>query len=94
MEIGYDSFYGCETLNSVYITDLTAWCSIDFDNPSTPLSNGAKLYLNNEEVKNLIIPKEITEIKKYAFSGCESIEQITIGNNVSSIKDRAFSGCI
>ena len=94
LDIGYNSFYCCEALKSVYITDLADWCNIDFDNfPANPLNNGARLYLNNKEVTELIIPDEVVEIKEAAFYGCMSIEHVAIGNNVKSIGEWAFSEC-
>ena len=37
------------------------------DNESNPLSNGVKLYLNDEEITELVIPEDVIEIKKLAF---------------------------
>ena len=35
-----DAFYNCENLESVYISDLSAWCKIDFaENDSNPLKS-------------------------------------------------------
>jgi uncharacterized repeat protein (TIGR02543 family) len=45
--IGEDAFQNCGALTSVYITDLTAWKNIEFENAtSNPLYYGVKLYLN------------------------------------------------
>lgn len=55
--------------------------------------DGAVLYINDIELTNLIIPSEITEIKDYAFCGCESLQCILILENVTSIGKQAFQGC-
>ena len=92
--IGENAFYGCNSFKSVYITDLSAWFNITFNNfSSTPLYNGAKLYLNNQELSELVIPEEITEIKSYAFSYCFSLNSVTMGAGVVSIGESAFWRC-
>ena len=88
------AFYGCESLTRVDISDLSAWCKISFGNYSeSPLYYGAKLYLNGNELTDITIPSDITEIKQYAFSYCESLTSITIPDSVTSIGDYAFYKC-
>lgn len=94
--IGADAFYNCN-IDKVYITDLEAWCKIDFLNgwggSSNPLNSGdGKLYLNNTRVTSLVIPETITEIKKFAFNGCK-FSYLTIPNTVTSIGEGAFFDC-
>lgn len=89
--IGSWAFSGCR-LNSVYISDITAWCSIKFNRESNPLRH-AKLYLNGEEVKDLVIPNSMTSIGEYTFEGCTSLTSVTIGNSITSIGIWAFKDC-
>ena len=92
--IGNDAFYRCSGLTSVHISDIAAWCNIDFaDYDSNPLYYAHHLYLNGEEVKDLVIPNSVTSIKNYAFSGCSVLTSVTIPNSVTSIGGNAFSGC-
>ena len=92
--IGVEAFYDCPTLASVYITDLAAWCNITFGGLySNPLCNGAKLYLNNTELTELVIPEDITEIKNHTFAFCTALKKVTIGNDVTSIGTLAFYSC-
>ena len=92
--IGPWAFDYCDALTSVYISDLSAWCRIDFMNTrSNPFYYGSKLYLNGDLLTELVIPEEVTEIKEYTFYGCSSIEKITIGDGVTSIGDYAFDDC-
>lgn len=90
--IGRLAFDGCSGLTSVHIHDLAAWCNIDFE--SNPLSYAHHLYLNDEEIKDLVIPKGITEIKFAAFSGCSALTSVTIPVGVTKISDYAFHSCI
>ena len=106
--IGEEAFVGCSSLNAVYITDIAAWCRIDFDNhasninpmaygQSSPLYYAHNLYLvENGEAKlltDLIIPDCITSINEDAFSGCFSLRSVTIPDSVTSIGYRAFYRC-
>ena len=92
--IGDRAFLNCDALTSVYITDLEAWCNVDFEDwDSNPLSYAHHLYLNNQEIKELKIPEFIKSIKNYAFYRCRGLTSVTIPNSVTSIGDWAFSGC-
>lgn len=78
----------------VYITDLQAWCKIEFkDSWSNPFNNGGRLILNNEEITDLIIPEKISKIMDYAFWGCSGLTSITIPGNVLSIGNESFGHC-
>ena len=88
--IGVGAFSGCAGLTSVYITDLAAWCMIAFSNP---LPCAYHLYLNGEEIKDLVIPNNVTSIGDYAFDKCSGLTSVTIPNYVTSIGDCAFDNC-
>ena len=92
--IGDKAFYYCSGLTSVYISDIAAWCKIDFKGfYSNPLNYAHHLYLNREEVKDLVIPNSVTSIGNYAFSGCSGLTSVTIPNSVTSIGFGAFYEC-
>ena len=93
--IGQDAFQGCSGLTGVYISDLTAWCSISFSSSlmSNPLNYAHNLYLNNEQITNLVIPSSVTSIGDYAFQGCSSLTSVTIPDSVTSIGESAFRDC-
>lgn len=92
--IGYDAFSGCGNLTSVHISDLSAWCKIDFANyEANPLHNGALLYLNGELVTEVAISSDFTEIKPFTFSNCSSLTSVTIPESITSIGMCAFYGC-
>ncbi len=89
--IGTSAFHGCSDLKSVNISDIVAWCNISFSD--NPLNNAHHLFLNEEEVKDLILPNSVTSIGISAFSGCSGLTSVTIPNSVTSIGSSAFSGC-
>ena len=92
--IGGSAFDRCIRLTSVHITDLAAWCKILFgDYYSNPLTLAYHLYMNGQEIKDLVIPNSVTNIGSYAFSGCSGLTSVTIPNSVTNIGDDAFSGC-
>ena len=92
--IGDMAFHNCTGLTEVNISDLSAWCKIDFsDCYANPLIYAKKFKLNGSEIKDLVIPNDITEIKNYTFSYCSSLTSVTIGNSVTEIGDEAFYYC-
>ncbi len=98
--IDSDAFLDCNALSAVYISDLEAWCKITFyfngwgsTFSSNPLAFANHLYLNDKEIKDLVIPDGVTEIKDYAFFGCSAIKSVSIPSSVTSIGYRAFYGC-
>ena len=93
--IGDEAFFNCSGLTSVHITDLAAWCKFAlFDSyASNPLSYAHHLYLNGEEIKDLVIPNSVTSIGSLAFVGCDGLTSVTIPNSVTSIGHEAFAYC-
>ncbi len=98
--IANSAFSDCESVQNVYISDLSAWCKISFDTyGSNPLYGSkyktgyAKLYLQGEEVTNLVIPDDILKVNYGAFEGCGSITNVTISGRVTSIGQNAFARC-
>lgn len=90
--IGSEAFEYCTVLTKVNITDISAWCNIDFkSSDSNPLYYINNLYLNGELVTKLVIPDNVTKIKKYAFYNCTSLTEITISENVTLIDELAFA---
>lgn len=92
--IGSEAFWNCQSLDSVCITDLHGWCNIDFESTySNPLHNYCHLYINGEEIEELIIPDGVSSIKNYAFCGSKYITKVTIPSSVTTIGKESFSDC-
>ena len=78
---------------NIFISDLTAWFNIEFGTWDSNPFRGGSLYLNNVEVKDLIVPNDVTTIKYCAFLRCGGLTSITIGSNVTNIQNNSFYGC-
>ena len=92
--IGEFAFEYCTGLTSVTITDIAAWCGINFNNQkSNPLSYAHHLYLDDSEIINLVIPNSVTSISNGAFFDCDGLTSVTIPNSVTSIGISAFESC-
>ena len=89
--IAQDAFKNCTGLTSVHISDLAAWCKISFND--NPLSYAHHLFLNGQEIKDLVIPNSVTSIGDFAFYSCSGLTSVTIGNSVTSIGNYAFMNC-
>ncbi len=93
--IGSSTFEGCNGLTKTNYTGTIAdWCRIKFgDSYANPMCYSANLYINDVEVKDLVIPNDVDTISNYAFLGCSSLTSVTIGNSVTSIGEWAFIWC-
>ena len=95
--------YAFDNLQAVYISDVAAWCAIDFTisygsrwNPtlcSNPLYYAQSLYLNGKEVTDLVIPEGVTRIGNLSFMNCGQLTSVTIPSTLTSIGSGAFNGC-
>ena len=96
---GESAFCGCERLTRVNITDLASWCNVDFNFDETnhftsnPLYYAHHLYLNGEEVKDLVIPNSVTSISHAAFYKCSGLTSVTFPVGVTEISYMAFNDC-
>ena len=87
--------FACRSLTKTnYTGDIAGWCKIKFaDSGANPVSNSQNLYINNQEIKDLVIPNTVDSIHNYAFYGCSSLTSVTIPNSVTSIGKYAFYQC-
>lgn len=89
------AFYNCTGLKRVNITDLGAWCKIDFNGyyGQNPLEYAKNLYINGKLATNIVIPSGIEVLNWYTFKNCTSLESVVIQNGVEQVGHQAFSGC-
>ena len=92
--IGERAFDDCSGLTAIYITDLEAWCKMAFGEvTSNPLCYAHHLYLNGEEIKDLVIPNSVSSIGGLVFAECSGLTSVTIPNSVTAIGSYAFVNC-
>ena len=44
-------------------------------------------------MKKIVLPKGLTSIERWTFSGCEMLEEIILPEGITSIDNYAFDGC-
>ena len=93
--IGIYAFEGCFSLTKTnYTGDIAGWCNIKFDNyAANPIYYSHNFYINDQEIKDLVIPNSVTSIGSSAFYRCSKLTSVTIPNSVTSIGNYAFSDC-
>lgn len=92
--VGEHAFAGCTSIDSVEISDLAAWCDITFDSRlSNPCYLAHRLFLNGEEIIDLVIPDTVTSIGSYAFTGCMGLNSVHIPSSVTEIGVSVFANC-
>ena len=97
--IGEWAFSGCSRLKKTnYTGDIAGWCNIKFGNDgitctANPMCYSHNFYINDKEIKDLVIPNSVDSIYDFAFYDCSSLTSVTIGESVTSIGDDAFAYC-
>ena len=93
--IGEYAFYGCSSLTKTnYTGDIAGWCNIEFGYYDTnPMYYSHNFYINDQEIKDLVIPNNVTSIGEWAFYNCSSLTSVTIGESVTHIGNGAFRFC-
>ena len=92
--VGDSAFEGCDGLVSVSISDLAAWCEIEFSSlAANPLHSAQKFLVNGEEITELQVPDGVVRIGDYAFYGRSALISVRMPTSVMSIGEHAFDGC-
>ena len=90
--IGESAFRGCNALEKTnFMGDIADWCDIKFGGAyANPISASYNFYLNDSEVKDLVIPNTVDSIHAYAFDCGNSITSVALPNSVVYIGEGAF----
>lgn len=93
-ECGTDSFEDCAFGATVHISDLESWCNVSLVSWGL---YGWHLFLNGEEVNDLVIPNGVTSIGESTervspLTNCASLTSVTIPASVTKMY-APFSGC-
>ena len=93
-DIGDIAFNRCSNLAEVHIDDLAAWCGISYyADASNPLFYANHLYLNGNEIVDLVIPNTVTVINNLAFAHDIGLRSLVIPDSVITIGSSAFFSC-
>ncbi|MCQ2310691.1 MAG: leucine-rich repeat protein [Paludibacteraceae bacterium] len=94
-KIGDGAFYNCSELSGTNYTGTIAdWCKIKFGSSSSnPMYYSHDFYINDVEVKDLVIPEGVDTIGDYAFYNCSGLTSVTIPYSVTTIGQNSFYGC-
>ena len=92
-------FHSCSNLKKVYITDLAAWCNIQFNYRdgsmySNPLSVADTLFVNGEALTDLVVPMGVKTVKSYCFQDYKLLKSVVFTDSVETIEANAFYRCI
>ena len=95
---GVACFQNCSRFNHAEFPDLESFFRIEFPTAAVgmdynPLFYARHLYINGEEVQDLVIPDGIDVIGECALINCESVKSIKVPEGVTSISSCAFRGC-
>lgn len=93
-EIGEQAFYGCNSLKVAEFGSVESLCRIDFeDYTSNPLYYSHRLYIDDKEITNLVIPSNIGILKDFTFISCSRLLSVEIPPSVTSIGKLTFGNC-
>lgn len=91
---GKMAFENCEALSEIHISDLKAWCNINWKGSgNNPLYYAKNLYLNGSKITDLVIPATIETISGFAFYGCTALKTVTLRDGVEKVGNAAFAFC-
>ena len=88
------AFYNCKSIKNVYISDVSAWCNIDFAGyEENPVYYSKSITLNGLKIENLVIPDGTKIISDYAFYNCSSIVSVNFPKTLETIGRYSFAKC-
>lgn len=91
--IGSFAFASCPVLERVNISDIAAWCAIEFGNGfSNPLMAGHNIYIDGEKIEHLTVPEGVASLPASCFNGA-SFTTVSLPASLTEIGDLAFYEC-
>ena len=91
--IGNNAFTECTGLTDVSITNMDAWCRIDFeDTYATPMRYAKNILLNGNKIAAVTVPEGVTELN-YTFYGFKDLIRVTLPKSLTGIGEETFRNC-
>ncbi|MDE6792930.1 MAG: leucine-rich repeat domain-containing protein [Muribaculaceae bacterium] len=88
------AFYGCDGLKKAGFASIAQVCGLGFGNEfANPLQYAYNLYIEGEEIKDLVIPDSVCSIGENAFNSCRGLTSVKIPDSVTEIGNYAFKCC-
>lgn len=84
------------SIKKVEFASIESMCRLSMPNTSSnPLyfSSDVHLYINGQEITELVIPSGVTSLRMYMCTNCTYLTSVTIPEGVTSIGNSAFFGC-
>lgn len=82
------AFYENFLLTKAEYANVESLCKIKFvQKNDNPLTYAHHLYIDGEEVTDVIVPAGVDSIKNYVFSGMSSMTSLTIGKDVTVLEN-------
>lgn len=84
--VGGGAFANRQYLSSTYVTSLSSYMKINFDDTdSVPFyaNNNFNFYVNGVRTTSIVVPSDVTELKRYTFYRLRTLTSVTIPNTVT-----------
>ena len=85
------AFYLCDNLTEVHISSLESWMNIEMGHHPFGSSKGGHLFLNEQELTDLVIPEGVTKVDHFIY--CKYLTSVRIPEGVTEIAQSAFAFC-
>ena len=89
--IGGCAFEDCTNLSNVEVFSIDNLFKLNSNYPL--LQHVQYLYVDGQEVTEIIVPDWVSGISSYLFRGWQGLKRIDIGNSVKNIEPDAFESC-
>lgn len=92
-EMNY-AFTECTSLEAIYVKNLSSYLKIYFsDYIANPMYYANHLFVNDQEVEDLVLPDDIETLQPGAFYGCTNLKSIKFSDKLYYIGNNAFENC-
>ena len=92
--IGEWAFDQCTGITEVNVSDLAAWCAVQFGcDRSNPAYYSECLTVDGSVITELRVPDGVEIVTSYAFYGNKMLTSVSIPVSLKCIEDYAFSRC-
>jgi hypothetical protein len=91
----YPEAFSNGSVSSVKIKDLAAWCNISIESyfKTNPLTIASHLFVNDEEIHDLVIPDGVKTIGNWQFYQFSGLTSVKIPSSVTSVGRECFALC-